>query len=360
MISRPLSSRVRAIRLASITIGIVVGSIWFSKPSYSQPAAPAGSTPTVVAAPATPTVAAAPGKTQDTQPATPASAASDTPAGSPTSGPQPDPTADARRRQCERYVAVLAGRSQDHALLGNRDFQGLPIGTSDLVMCGAVLTDSDALCKRMMPVEHGPSMACRKTWAAFHELRAYPNKRTFMLDEIDWQECRGVPALTKFCDSLRQALRSGDPKDCAQTGDGESICLAYMKLDKSLCHVTGKLAEVEFALPDRKPGEPAKIKVKDVADESCRQKIDERTFLAKGLKELAESGPPREREFAKAALGQADACASFVQPAVELCVNAGTAAPGKGAPIRSPGVKSAPKKAAEKASPPVKVKPIPD
>jgi hypothetical protein len=122
-------------------------------------------------------------------------------------------------------------------VLGNPEVRA--IAGADLVMCGAVLSDSDVLCKQLMSDVRGPTGACLHMRSIFHELRAYPNTRSFLFDDVDWNDCRGVPALTAYCDALRQALRTGDPKDCTQAGDGESICRAYMNLDKSLCRVTG-------------------------------------------------------------------------------------------------------------------------
>jgi hypothetical protein len=190
----------------------------------------------------------------------------------------------------------------------------------DLLTCGVVAADSDALCKKLMPVEAGPTMMCRHTWAIFHELRRYPEGRSFMFNEIDWQDCRGVPVVpASLCDGIRDALRAGDVEACAKAGDGASICRAYMTLDKSFCRMEGELAKATFSMPDRKEGEPATVEIKKAAEESCRKAIDSRAFLAKGLKGLAESGPPRERALARAALGEPDACNSLAEPALEIC-----------------------------------------
>jgi hypothetical protein len=141
-----------------------------------------------------------------------------------------------------------------------------------------------------------------------------------MFNEIDWRDCRGVSVIpATLCDGIRDALRAGDVEACAKAGDGASICRAYMTLDKSLCRMEGKLASAQFSLPDHKEGEPATFDIKKAAEESCRKSIDSRGFLAKGLKELAQSGPPREQALAKAALGQADACKSFAEPALQVC-----------------------------------------
>jgi hypothetical protein len=71
-----------------------------------------------------------------------------------------------------------------------------------------------------------------------------------------------------------------------------------------------------------KPGEPATVKVKDALEEACRRNIESRAFLAQGLKALAESGRLRERELARAALQQADACETYAQTALQSCTGA--------------------------------------
>jgi hypothetical protein len=178
-------------------------------------------------------------------------------------------------------------------------------------MCGAVRSDSDALCNRLLGTGHGPIMACRQMRSIFHELRG-AGSRSFMFADVDWEECRAIPFFRGVCDSLRLAIRSGDPKDCAAAGGAESICRAYIALDASLCHAEGKLALAEFLLElVRVPG----------IEEGCRRTIESRSFLAQGLERLAESGPPLERELARAALARPDACASFVQPALASCLH---------------------------------------
>jgi hypothetical protein len=261
-------------------------------PATAAPAAPAAQAP-AAAAQAAP--AAAP-------PATAAVAAAD-------AGGAPS--------DCAAYAAVWAGRKQDPAIMANPEAR--KYAAAELVMCGAVYSDSDDLCSRIMGVDEGPLGACLQTRALFHELRAYPGKPSFMFTEFEWKRTRGIPALTQFADSLQQALRSGKPEDCDKVGDGASICRAYMKLDKNLCVVSGQLAEVEFSLPDHKEGEPTSYKVKDVAEANCRENIESRSFLNKGLDAIAASGPPRERELAKAALRQPDACEALMQAAIARC-----------------------------------------
>ena len=153
------------------------------------------------------------------------------------------------RSACERYVAAVSGRAK-LALLDDPEVGTLAAqAPGDLVMCGAVRSDSDALCERLLPVEHGPGGACQHMRSIFHELRS-AGGRSFMFDDRDWEGCRVIPLFPALCDSLRKAMRSADPRDCAATDGAESICRAYIALDKSLCHAEGKLKLVEFlALP---------------------------------------------------------------------------------------------------------------
>ena len=313
---------VRALQLAAILSLSFAGCTCGGKPASAPP-------PTATIRPAaTPTVAPRPADTiaPTSAPAQPAAAA---PAQAPAAE---QAAAPATRRPvepgsvCEAYVAVRSGRKQDAAALAKPQVRSL--GSADLIMCGAVFSDSDELCTGLMGIDQGPLGACLQMRSLFHELRAYPGKPSFMFSEFDWKQTRGIPALTAFADSLQQALRSGKVEECDKVGDGASICRAYMTLDKSLCTVTGKLAEVQFSLPDHKEGEPEQIKVKEVAEANCRQTIDDRKFLAKGLPALAATGPARERELAKAALQQENACDTYAQAALDLCANP----PGETAP----------------------------
>jgi hypothetical protein len=115
-----------------------------------------------------------------------------------------------------------------------------------------------------------------------------------MFPDVKYEMCRTDPKLAPICDRLRDAARSGDPNECAGTGDEETSCRAALTLDKSLC-----------------------VKAKDKY--GCEKAIDANLVFAKGLKALAESGPPREQAFAKAALGDPDACAPFAKVAVTSC-----------------------------------------
>jgi hypothetical protein len=215
--------------------------------------------------------------------------------------PTPDAAAaSARRATCEHYIATLSGREQDAALMNNPEVQGLVGQVPDLVICGAVWRDSEDVCQKLMPMDRGPNMECRRTWSIFHELRAYPSGRSFVFDDIDRQECIFSDAGPTGCDAFLAAMRSGDVKNCEATGGAQSICRAYISLDTSLCHAEGKLKGPQL-------------------DAECRKRIENRRFLAQGLQQLADAGPLPEKEMAKAALGQADACESYRKSALQLC-----------------------------------------
>lgn len=271
--------------------------------------------PTATRPAATPTVAPRPADTVPVPP-TPAETASTAAA------PAPAQTAAAQAVRlvpagspCADFVAVLSGRKQDAAILTKPELRA--IAGADLVMCGAVFSDSDELCTRLMPFEQGPGAACLQMRALFHELRAYPGKPSFMFDEFYWKQWRSAPVLTEYADAMQQALRAGKPEDCDRVGDGASICRAFMTRDKALCTVTGKLAEA--SVPDPKGGGAPPVRVREVLEANCRDTIDSRTFLAKGLEAVAASGPPRERELAKAALRRPDACEAYAKAALDLC-----------------------------------------
>ena len=233
--------------------------------------------------------------------------------------PTPDAAMQAANSACQKTLAVLIGK-KDSDVLASRDVQTLGTQMPDLVTCGAVLRNSDAACKHFMPMEHGPGMMCAHMRSIFNELRVYPKGRSFMVDDVDFeQDCNGIPVLKASCEPMRAALRAGDAAKCAQAGDLESFCRAYITGDPSLCKLSGKAASAEITLPDPKAGAPASYKIKDPLEARCRETIESRGFLAKGLKEIAQSGPPRERELAKAALGEPDACATFMQRGVQVC-----------------------------------------
>jgi hypothetical protein len=69
----------------------------------------------------------------------------------------------------------------------------------------------------------------------------------------------------------------------------------------------------------------------------CRDDIKASKAYGKGLKELAKSGSAREKELAKAALNDPDACKAFTQSAVDACLQANAApAPAADAGTKGP------------------------
>jgi hypothetical protein len=204
---------------------------------------------------------------------------------------------------CERYVAVLSGKSTDAALLSKPEVQALAVEVPDLPTCGAVRADSDALCK-LLPGGGGkdkksdPRQSCRKSWAQFHELRK--NTGRPFVTEVELEECRASKDMKSQCDAIAEAFRSGDPAKCPP-GSFHSNCQAAVTLDASYCTAEGDKAEERI--------------------KRCKQHIEEDRLRTKGLKAIAESGDPLDRQFAQAALGQPDACADMVATAMAVCTS---------------------------------------
>ena len=187
--------------------------------------------------------------------------------------------------------------------------------------------------------EKGHTKECVQTVGLFHEVRAYPKGRSFYMIDTEWRGCQGSP-YAPICEAFRDALRSGNASKCAFKADyaavchglipdlnksqctivapwiqrvTEAKCRAAISLDKSACRVDKsdlKSGELAKYMPDFFKG----------AEDECTQKTEERAFLGKGLKVLAESGSPQQRELAKAALGQADACATYSKTAMATCM----------------------------------------
>jgi hypothetical protein len=353
MVARTASLIVRAIRLAPVLSCLFAGCTCSSGPVVSPtPTA----TPTSRATQPPPTV---PHPTDTPVPPPPAATSTLPPA------PNPEVTANAADSACGDYVAVLSGKKQDKALLENPAVRALAQQAPDLVKCGAVRLDSEALCMLLgSDPEQGLTKECVLMQELFHELRAYPKSHSFFMTETEWRGCHASP-LAPICDALREALRSGDASKCALKADFRSVCRgmltnldevqcgvvgphvkrimearcrAAVTLDASVCHIEGA---------DEKRTHGAKFDFKELfkgGEDECKQKTEERAFLGKGLNVLAESGPPRERELAKAALGQTDACAPYARAAMESCkgsspgasVPAGTSPPAGNGPGSAP------------------------
>ena len=302
MIYRAGQSIVRALQIAPILL------LMFSGCTCSEEA-PVTSAPQAAAPQQSPTSAAPP--TATLAPSTPTAAVPPTEA-----PPVPD---TATQSECESYVNVLSGRSKDVKLLEKPEARPLVSSYPNLIMCGAVVSDSDEMCRKLMRTESGPDNLCRRMVATFHELKAYPKGRSFMFEEVDSEECRNAPFPgAKICDAFRAAMRSADVKECAATGVLQSVCRAYIGLDASLCRLEG--TPEPATMPERKQGE-GPIDVKKAVEESCRETIGERAPLAAGLEALTSSGQPQLKAFAKAALGQKDACAPLAAEAMQACTS---------------------------------------
>jgi hypothetical protein len=233
------------------------------------------------------------------------------------------------REDCERDARALAGGDKKSAakkseVAGNatRD------ANTDLVTCTAVLADSDDPCTRL---ESESADNCRRDRAAFHEMRAYPNGRSFMLSDRKFEECKQNAAMAPVCEAVRKALRSGDPSQCVLTGDFEAICRSSAGLEPSKCateapqlktllegHCRAMVTLDEAACDVAGPYHEEMTK-------QCRDDIKANKAFGKGLKDLAKSGSPREKELAKAALKDPDACKALTQSAVDACVQANAA-----------------------------------
>jgi hypothetical protein len=232
---------------------------------------------------------------------------------------------------------VLGGRDKDRALLKQPDVRALAAGAPDLVTCVAVRADSDEVCNLL---DKAAAESCRSTRALFHELRAYPNGRSYMFDERRYRECKqpgGMPAAV--CDALQKALRSGDANQCVVHADFEAMCREAARagtlaseIDASQCgreaprlksmlegecRAMVNLDESACDIPGPRREEMAK---------QCRAEIDAGKRYGKGLQELAKSGSPRDQDLAKAALNDPKACEALTKRAVDDCV-APTSAP---------------------------------
>lgn len=252
---------------------------------------------TALAAPPAFVLAQAAPAAKGTPEVTPLGAANRTPPGSPTPDAAATATAGAHQAACERYVAHLSGTKPDAALAKDPAVLALVQKTSDLVTCTAVLTNSDDQCTRLGAADSSEAKDCTFVRYMLDEAKTYPDGRSYMFE--NYGQCRGS-AMAAKCDQLREALRTKDAAKCAGTGELETICRAFITLDPAQC------------------GTP-KPDGKDLASD-CKRDIERKAWLANGVKAAASSAPPRERAFAKAALGEANACAPFVEQAMDVCV----------------------------------------
>lgn len=200
------------------------------------------------------------------------------------------------RAECERYVAALLGRG-DRQVLEEPAVREFVREVPNLVTCGAVLSKNDKLCDYL---EEGAAQ-CSKRWSMIEEVRSNPKGRSFIFSERDHKRCVKDEHMAPFCDALRDAAASGDPAKCP-SGKFESVCKAIVSLDKSRCEQAKKGAEGSADLRDW-----------------CVKAVEMSALFAKGLEELAKSGPAYERDLARAALGRPDACAAYETEAIQAC-----------------------------------------
>lgn len=216
------------------------------------------------------------------------------------STPQAAPTgavvSGAPKISCASYVEVLAGKKKGSAILKDPLLRQFAQGQVDLLTCGAVAADSDELCGLL---SGQTASDCRLTRERFHELRTVKG-RSFLMTDQDYKSCRQDKTLAPFCDALREAARSADPNKCPK-GMIEGFCRGLVSMDKSQCAGVG-------TIEDSEQGKAA-----------CEKIIDRNKPYAQGLKELAQSGAEPDRDFAKAALGQSDACKALGAKAMQAC-----------------------------------------
>ncbi len=246
------------------------------------------------------------------------------------------PVDSAAAAKCQKAAAAFGQRSGDATLLGSAEARAVGMQNPDLVMCTAVLTDSDEPCNRYLPTEKGPSNACLQLRAMFHELKTYPGKPTYVFTDFDWQACRSTPEFKESCDKLRAALRAGNEKGCAGIGIGEPLCRAAISGDKTKCDV--KVAAADSMVWHRDPGDkgPAAANIAEFIAKDCHEKLDTRGPLAVGLKKIADSGSGQQQILARAALGQQHACSELVDQAVARCGPSGKESAGESTPASTP------------------------
>jgi hypothetical protein len=197
---------------------------------------------------------------------------------------------------CERYVAALAGKQADPTVLHDHEMQWVAQLAPELTTCGAVARDSDDACNLLQDLDRN---ACRDTRATYAVLRQ-PEKPVSILGDVQFENCRANKELAESCEALRTATRTGNAAKCPK-GNLGVYCRAAIALDPSLCRFTGPNPEGQ--------------------QRDCQETIKKLKVLAPGLQELAKSGPPPHRYFAKAALGEADACAPLEQKVTDACID---------------------------------------
>lgn len=220
------------------------------------------------------------------------------------------PAPATERSECERSIAALAGDPEEAALLKTRYVQDLARGQANLLTCRAVKDDSDEACKLLG--DDDAIKSCRAMRSVFHELRENPRGRGFMFNDVQFEDCQRFEPLAPYCEKFRAAARTGDATQCDTLGEFQSNCRAAIKLDKSLCTAPKSKG---FQGRDHEGGETYGEDIR----KDCQRQVEKMAVYAKGLLAVAESGPPLERQLAKAALQQPDACTPLADAAAKAC-----------------------------------------
>ncbi|MEO8603665.1 MAG: hypothetical protein ABI629_13915 [bacterium] len=231
------------------------------------------------------------------------------------SPPTPELVSPAPPKTCERFVAALLGDG-DRALLDDATAPAIAAKVPELVACGAMLTDSDAVCKQLRP----PMDDCSTFWAIFHALRTNPSAG-FLLPDSEYERCRSDKMMAPFCDGLRAAAKAHDPSLCT-AGGLNTFCRAIVALDPAVCNrINSDDVKAFSGVTDPAQGVKA-------LQEQCRAQVAQYAHFATGLAAMAKASKSPEREFAKAALGEKDACKKFQQKALQVCRALPAAKPG--------------------------------
>jgi hypothetical protein len=249
--------------------------------------------------------------TQAPAAAAPAAAAPAATAAAPPAAPAA--AVDAKRAACQRAIDVLAGNADDTGVLASPEARLVADQLPDLVACGAVRKNSDALCQKLLTKDRTQLIACLSTRSTYNELRTNPKGRGFLFDDVKYTECQASGA-GAFCDDFRAALRAGDTAKCDALKQYGALCRAFVTMDVSACNTSS---------PDETP--------------DCVKVIERNALFGKGLEAIAKGGPPSDREFATAAMGAPGACAALAQKAMDLCAGSLQPEPGQPTDQGTPG-----------------------
>src|SRR5581483_3001271 len=174
---------------------------------------------------------------------------------------------------------------------------------------------SEDLCKALAKGAIEAQVKCRQQTNMMHEVRHYPKGRSFFFTDVEMEQCEQFGPTKPYCKSIRDIARSGDASKCTSLSFLADTCRAFLTIDKSNCRAP---SGPDLAAATQGQPEAAQKDLATGIQQDCVKKIDDRAFLAKGLSDVAASDRP-EAKLAKAALGQADACAGDVGSAMTAC-----------------------------------------